>query len=133
MEPLIILTLICQGIYFFISREKDMIGIKKGLKMFIKVLPTLLLMLTLVSIVLFMLYSETLVKYMDVGSGVAGWITAAIFGPVALISGYIAYPLCEILVKSEVEYSLLKVFITILMMARLITFPEAKFFQWKKV
>lgn len=100
--------------------------------MFIKLLPVLLIMLALISIVLFLLPEETLVKYMGEESGIAGWGIAALFGSVALIPGFIAYPLCGILVKSGVTYSIIAVFITTLMMTGFLTLPvEAKFFGWK--
>ena len=102
------------------------------MKMFFNLLPVLLLMLALVSIVLFLLPNETLVRYMGEGSGVKGWITAAGVGSVALIPGFIAYPLCGILIKSGVAYSVIAVFITTLMMTGFITLPvEAKFFGWR--
>jgi uncharacterized membrane protein YraQ (UPF0718 family) len=114
------------------DRQKTWKGIKKGLTMFLKLLPVLLLMLALVSIVLFLIPNDTLVKYMGEGSGVKGWITAAALGSVALIPGFIAYPLCGILIKSGVAYSVIAVFITTLMMTGFITLPvEAKFFGWR--
>jgi uncharacterized membrane protein YraQ (UPF0718 family) len=114
------------------DRQKTWKGIKKGLTMFLKLLPVLLLMLALVSIVRFLIPNDTLVKYMGEGSGVKGWITAAALGSVALIPGFIAYPLCGILIKSGVAYSVIAVFITTLMMTGFITLPvEAKFFGWR--
>jgi len=100
--------------------------------MFIRLLPTLLLMLAIVSIVLFLIPRETMAKYMGEGSGIKGWIMAAIFGSVALIPGFIAYPLCGILIQSGVAYSVIAVFITTLMMTGFLTLPvEVKFFGWK--
>jgi uncharacterized membrane protein YraQ (UPF0718 family) len=114
-----------------VDRRKTWNGIKKGLKMFLKLLPTLFIMLALVSIVLFLIPEETMVKYMGEGSGIAGWVTAALFGSVALIPGFVAYPFCGILVKSGVTYSIIAVFITTLMMTGFLTLPvEAKFFGW---
>jgi len=100
--------------------------------MFLKLLPTLIIMLAMVSIVLYLIPQETLARYMGEGSGITGWITAAIFGSVALIPGFIAYPLCGILVKSGVAYSVIAVFITTLMMTGFLTLPlEAKFLGWR--
>ena len=100
--------------------------------MFLKLLPVLLVMLTLVSIVLFFIPNETLVSYMGEGSGIKGWVIAATIGSVALIPGFIAYPLCGILVDSGVSYSVIAVFITTLMMTGFLTLPvEVKFFGWK--
>jgi len=107
-------------------------GIKKGIGMFLKLLPVLLSMLALVSIVLFLIPDETLVKYMGEDSGSKGWVTAALIGSVALIPGFIAYPLCGILVQNGVAYSIIAVFITTLMMTGFLTLSvEAKFFGWR--
>jgi uncharacterized membrane protein YraQ (UPF0718 family) len=100
--------------------------------MFLRLLPTLLLMLALVSVVLYLIPEEKLSKYMGEGSGIAGWLTAALLGSVTLIPGFIAYPLCGILVKSGVSYSIIAVFITTLMMTGFLTLPvEARFFGWR--
>jgi len=132
MLILSIITLCFIVLSLFFDYQKTVRGIKKGIKMFINLLPILLLMLALVSIVLFLIPNETLVRYMGEGSGVKGWITAAGVGSVALIPGFIAYPLCGILIKSGVAYSVIAVFITTLMMTGFITLPvEAKFFGWR--
>ena len=132
MLILSILTLFLIVLSLFFDSQKTIRGIKKGMKMFINLLPILLLMLALVSIVLFLIPNEALVRYMGEGSGIKGWITAAGVGSVALIPGFIAYPLCGILIKSGVAYPVIAVFITTLMMTGFITLPvEAKFFGWK--
>ena len=69
---------------------------------------------------------------MGKGSGIEGWAIAALLGSVALIPGFIAYPLCSILIKSGVAYTTIAVFITTLTMVGIVTLPlEAKFFGWK--
>ena len=100
--------------------------------MFLNLLPLLLLMLALISVVLFLIPNETLIHYMGKGSGIKGWSIAALLGSVALIPGFIAYPLCGILIKSGVAYTTIAVFITTLTMVGIVTLPlEAKFFGWK--
>jgi uncharacterized membrane protein YraQ (UPF0718 family) len=132
MLILSILTLCIIVLSFLFDYRKTIRGIKKGMKMFINLLPILLLMLALVSIVLFLIPNETMVKYLGEGSGVKGWISAATVGSVALIPGFIAYPLCGILIKSGVAYPVIAVFITTLIMTGFITLPvEAKFFGWR--
>ncbi|MFH0842973.1 MAG: permease [Bacteroidota bacterium] len=132
MLVLSIVTICFVLISLVVDRRKTWNGIKKGIKMFLNLLPTLFIMLVLVSIVLYLIPEEKLAKYMGDGSGIAGWVTAALFGSVALIPGFIAYPLCGILVKSGVAYSVIAVFITTLMMTGFLTLPvEAKFFGWK--
>jgi uncharacterized membrane protein YraQ (UPF0718 family) len=132
MLVLSIITIGCLLVSFLFDHRKTLNGIKKGLKMFLNLLPVLLLMLALVSIVLFIIPEKTLVKYIGEGSGIKGWLIAASLGSVALIPGFIAYPLCGILIKSGVAYSTIAVFITTLMMVGLLTLPvEARFFGWK--
>ena len=132
MKLLSVFTAICLIVSLIVDRQKTWAGVKKGALMFLRLLPTLLSMLVLVSIVLYLIPEEKLAKYMGEGSGIAGWGTAALFGSVALIPGFIAYPLCGILVKSGVAYSIIAVFITTLMMTGFLTLPvEARFFGWR--
>lgn len=132
MLILSIITFGCIGLSFFFDYRKTIKGIKKGLTMFLNLLPLLLLMLALISVVLFLIPNETLIHYMGKGSGIEGWAIAALLGSVALIPGFIAYPLCGILIKSGVAYTTIAVFITTLTMVGIVTLPlEARFFGWK--
>jgi uncharacterized membrane protein YraQ (UPF0718 family) len=132
VKLLSIFTAVCLIFSLIVNRQKTWIGIKKGIAMFLKLLPVLLGMLALISVVLFLIPNETLVHYMGEGAGVKGWITAALLGSVALIPGFIAYPLCGILISNGVAYSVIAVFITTLMMTGFLTLPvEARFFGWR--
>lgn len=132
MLLLSIITLGVIGISFLFDFRKTIKGIKKGLIMFLNLLPVLISMLALVSVVLFLIPNETLIRYIGKGSGIEGWTIAALLGSVSLIPGFIAYPLSGILIKNGVAYSTIAVFITTLTMVGLITLPlEAKFFGWR--
>lgn len=132
MKLLIIFTSGCLIFSLIANRNKTWNGIRKGLTMFLKLLPVLIIMLALVSVALFLIPNETLVKYMGEGSGIKGWVTAALIGSVALIPGFIAYPLCGILIDNGVAYSVIAVFITTLMMTGFLTLPvEVKFLVGK--
>jgi uncharacterized membrane protein YraQ (UPF0718 family) len=132
MKLLTVFTAVCLIASFIANRQKTWMGAKKGIIMFLKLLPVLLVMLTLVSMAFFLIPNETLVSYMGEGSGIKGWVIAASIGSVALIPGFIAYPLCGILIDSGVSYSVIAVFITTLMMTGFLTLPvEVKFFGWK--
>ncbi len=109
--------------------QKTWLGIKKGLKMFLSLLPALLNILALVSIVLYLLPKETLIKWLGHDSGWLGMAVAAMLGSISLIPGFIAFPLGGILLKNGVSYQVLAVFITTLMMVGILTLPlEAKYF-----
>lgn len=130
----ILLSLVFIGLIFsfFFDRKKTLLGIKKGLNMFLNLLPMLLNVLILVSIFLYLLPQEVLIQWLGKESGWLGITIAAILGSISLIPGFIAYPLAAILLKSGVAYSVVAVFITTLMMVGILTLPlEAKYFGMK--
>ena len=129
MIPLLVVTALALIISFLADRKKTMQGVKKGIKMFLGILPSLLNILALVSIVLYLIPNETLVKWLGKDSGSFGMLSAAVIGSIALVPGFIAFPLAAILLKSGVGYGVLAVFITTLMMVGVLTLPlEAKYF-----
>ena len=132
MKILLSLTFIFLIISFFTDKNKTFTGIKKGIKMFLGLLPTILNVLILVSIFLYLVPKETLIKLLGKDSGITGVMIAAVLGSVSLIPGFVAYPLAAILLKSGATYSVVAVFITTLMMVGVLTLPlEAKYFGMK--
>ena len=106
--------------------------VKKGLKMFLNLLPVILSVIILVSIVLSFLPNEIIVQYLGKDGGFLAYVFAALLGSIALIPGFIAYPLAGILVKNGVSYPVIAVFITTLMMVGILTLPiEIKYFGLK--
>lgn len=129
MEILTIIAAIAIIASLIADRRKTWEGMKKGVLMFVKILPAILSVLILVSIFLYLLPNEIIVKYLGVDAGLTGYVFAAIAGSIVLIPGFIAYPLAGILVKTGVSYPVIAVFITTLMMVGVITLPiEIKFF-----
>jgi len=114
------------------DRRKTWTGIKKGSVMFVKILPAIVSVLILVSIILYLLPNELIVKYLGKDAGFTGYVFAALAGSIALIPGFIAYPLAGILLKTGVSYPVIAVFITTLMMVGILTLPiEIKYFGVK--
>jgi len=129
MKILLNLTIVLLMISFFSDRKKTIAGIKRGFKMFLGILPTMLNVLILVSIFLFLVPKETLIKLLGKGSGITGFMIAAILGSISLIPGFIAFPLAAILLKNGAAYNIVAVFITTLMMVGILTLPiEIKYF-----
>lgn len=129
MKILLSLTIISLIASFLADRNKTKAGIKKGMMMFIKILPSILTIIMLVSVLLYLIPNEMIVCYLGDNSGAAGFLIAAISGSIAMIPGFIAYPLAGMLVKCGVSYPVLSVFITTLMMVGIVTLPlEKKFF-----
>ncbi len=132
MIPIIILTAVLTLISFVFDKQKTIKGIKKGIMMFVKILPTLLSVIILVSVVLYFVSDEILIKYLGKDAGIEAYISAAIIGAVSIIPGFISYPLAGILVDTGVSYSVISVFVTTLKMVGILTIPlEAKFFGYK--
>jgi len=132
MLAIIILTAVLTLISFIADRKKTFKGIKKGIMMFIKILPTLLSVIILVSIVLYFVSDEFIIEYLGKDAGFGAYVSAALIGSVSIMPGFIAYPLAGILVKGGVGMSVIAVFITTLKMVGILTIPiEVKFFGLK--
>ena len=132
MIPIIILTAVLTLISFIADRKKTFKGIKKGIMMFLKILPTLLSVIILVSVVLYFVSDKFIIEYLGNDAGFGAYVSAALIGSVSIIPGFIAYPLAGILVKGGVGMSVIAVFITTLKMVGILTIPiEAKFFGLK--
>lgn len=130
MEILAIIAIIAIAASLFADRRKTWTGIKKGMVLFAKILPAILSVLILVSVALYLLPNELIVKHLGQDAGFTAYVFAAIAGSFALIPGFIAYPLAGIMVKTGVGYPVIAVFITTLMMVGILTLPiEVKFFS----
>jgi uncharacterized membrane protein YraQ (UPF0718 family) len=132
MIILLSITLIITIVSFIYNRKKTLLGIKKGLVLFLRILPILVSVIIIVSVVLSLTPKELFLKYFGNDSGALGYLFAAVIGSIALIPGFIAYPLCGFLIKNGVSYPIIAVFVTTLMMVGIMTIPiEKKYFGIK--
>lgn len=132
MIPLLIFTLAAVVLSFAADRKKTLSGLRTALRMFVNLLPPFLTVLAGVALVLALLPKETISALMGEKAGVYGYVIAALLGTVALIPGFVAYPLSAVLVSNGVSYPVIAVFITTLMMVGIVTLPlERKYFGWK--
>ncbi len=119
-------------ISFWQDKQKTILGLKKGLKMFRNIIVPFLNILILVSLLLYLVPPQLIVKYLGAGSGVTGFAIAAIVGSITLIPGFIAYPIAASLIKQGASYGTIAVFMTTLMMVGVVTLPlEIKYFGKK--
>lgn len=126
------------GVLLTISFFKDVSKTKKSLKtavnMFMKILPSLLLIISFVSIVLYLLPDYVIAKYLGGSEDILkGSILASLIGSISLIPGFITYPLCGLLLEKGVSYTVLAAFTTSLMMVGIITYPIEKKFLGAKL
>jgi len=116
---------------FVTDRTKTILALIRGLKMFLSIMPVLLGILALVSLFMAAVTPETIERVLS-GSGPVPFFTAIGTGSIALIPGFIAYPLAGALRQHGASISVISAFITSLMMVGVLTLPiEARFFGWK--
>jgi len=108
-------------------------ALKIAWKKFAKIIPAILTMMILVSIILFLIPDTMISRYLGNNSRFVGVVFASTFGSIALMPGFIAYPLCGILLKKGVSYMVLAAFTTTLMMVGILTYPVEKEYFGVKV
>jgi uncharacterized membrane protein YraQ (UPF0718 family) len=113
------------------DRRKTCAAVLQGLKMLLGILPMLLGVLAAVSLVLTAVTPAMLERILS-GTGLLPFLSALAIGSIALIPGFIAYPLAALLRQNGASVPVLAAFITSLMMVGVITLPlEARFFGWR--
>ena len=113
-------------ISFIANRDKTLQAVKKAAKSFIRILPAFLIMLILVSIVLFLVPDRLISEYLGESNKLTGVLLASFLGSITLMPGFIAFPLCGILLTKGVAYMVLAAFTTTLMMVGVLTYPIEK-------
>ena len=126
MSFLYVLVGLGVAISFIASRDKTFRAIKIAATRFLSILPAFLMMLILVSVVLFLLPDEVIIAYLGIDNRFFGTFFASLFGSITLMPGFIAFPLCGILLEKDVPYMVLSAFTTTLMMVGVLTYPVEK-------
>jgi len=123
---LYILTAFAILLSFLANPKKTIMAIKIAVKKFVNILSAFLIMLILVSVVLFLIPDKVISNYLGNSNKLIGIIFASFFGSITLMPGFIAFPLCGILLKKGVPYMVLSAFTTTLMMVGVLTYPIEK-------
>jgi len=132
MRVMLIITIAAVLASLLFDRRRTWTGIRRGIRMFLGILPDLLVVLIAAAVLLALTTESVIVRLLGKGSGLAGIAAAAIIGSIALIPGFIAFPLAAVLHQSGVSLGVIAVFITTLMMVGIVTLPvERKYFGWK--
>jgi len=115
------------------SPKKTFMAIKIASRKFIKILPAFLIMLIFVSLTLFVFPSEELVNFLGRNNKLHGVLFALFLGSITIVPGFIAFPICGILLRKGVSYMVLSAFTTTLMMVGIITYPIEKEYFGRKI
>ena len=111
---------------FIVNRGKTLLAVKIAARRFINILPAFLAMIILISIILFLVPDKVISNYLGSNNKFTGILFASFFGSITLMPGFIAFPLCGILLKKGVAYMVLAAFTTTLMMVGVLTAPVEK-------
>ncbi len=126
----------CAGIglcvSFFKSKQKTKMALKKAWKAFENILPQFLIIILLIGIMLSVVSTETITKFIGEDSGIFGILAAAMIGSITLIPGFVAFPLASALLENGAGIMQIAAFISTLMMVGILTIPiERKVFGGK--
>lgn len=104
-------------------------ALKKGSKSFKKVLPEFIIILGIMGIILSVMDEELIASILGDEAGFLGVIISNITGSIALIPGFIAFPMADLLMDQGASIASAAGFISSLMMVGVVTFPmELKYF-----
>lgn len=126
------LTFVLISILMIKDREKTINGIKIGFKKLMKHFPTFLGRMILVSISLYFISDEVILKYLG-ESTKYGVLIGALFGSITIMPGFVAFPLAGMLLEKGVSYMSLAAFTTTLMMVGVVSFPIEREYLGTKV
>lgn len=122
-------TIVILFLSFMFDRKKTTKALSLALKRFIAILPTFIIVILLTSVVIGFVSPKSIQTIL--GSSSNRWLGSAIasvIGSVAIMPGFVAFPLAGILRNNGVPYMVISGFTTTLMMVGIITFPIEKEF-----
>ena len=121
-----LLTLLALLVSFIKDRKKTYAGIRVSLKKLRMILPAILTMLVFISIVLYLVPDEMIIRHLGGANIYTGTLAASVIGSIILMPGFVAFPLCGILLGKGVSYMVLSAFTTTLMKVGILTYPLEK-------
>ncbi|MCD6358910.1 MAG: hypothetical protein J7L90_03055 [Dehalococcoidia bacterium] len=126
MNYLYIVTGIAVIVSVIANREKTRKAFEIARERVVKIAPAFVAMLVLVSVVLFLVPDEAISCYLGADSSFQALLLASLIGSIILMPGFIAFPLCGILLTKGVLYMVLSAFTTTLMTVGILTSPIEK-------
>jgi uncharacterized membrane protein YraQ (UPF0718 family) len=105
------------------SRERTTQALRIALRRFLKIAPAFVVMLVLVAVGLYLLPERTMLRILAPQNEWAAFLAALGVGSISIMPGFIAFPLCGVLLERGALYMVLSAFSTTLMMVGVVTFP----------
>ena len=123
MYALPLITLFALLVSLIAERKRTWRALRIAVRKLLKILPAFVNVLVIMSIVLYLIPEHTISYYLANDNRWIGLGIAAVLGSLTLMPGFIAYPLCGILLTKGVSYMVISAFSTTLMMVGFITYP----------
>lgn len=115
------------------NRSKTIKAFRVAFQKMLKIAPAFLTMTILISIIQYFVPDETVSHYLGYENKFIGLLIAYALGSISLMPGFIAFPLCGILLEKGVSYMILSGFSSTLMMVGILTFPVEKAYLGAKI
>jgi len=128
-----IITIFAVVVSLIADRGKTVKAFRVAGRKMLKIAPAFLTMTVLVSVVLYLVPDETISRYLGHENKVLALLIACAIGSITLMPGFIAFPLCGMLLEKGVPYMILSGFSTTLMMVGVLTFPVERAFLGTRV
>jgi uncharacterized membrane protein YraQ (UPF0718 family) len=125
-------TLILLAASFLADRRRTLEALRIALRRFLKVALPFLFMLVLIAVFIVLVPESLLISLLGRENPWKGLAAAIPLGTISAMPGFIAYPLCGILLSRGAAYMVLSGFSASLMMVGFVTFPlERRYLGWK--
>lgn len=134
IEGLIIygVALVLTVISLIKSKEKTMMGLKKGAKSFMKLMPVLLPLFLFIGILLTLVTPSFISSVLGEESGLVGYLFGLTVGSITFMPPFVAYPLGQSLLDNGAAYPQVAGFLVALMSVGLVYFQvESRYFNKK--
>jgi uncharacterized membrane protein YraQ (UPF0718 family) len=105
------------------DRSKTKKALVKGLKALENIMPPFITVIVLISIMLTVLNSQTISRFLGADTGAIGVVIAAALGAITLVPGFVAFPLAGELLRNGAGVMQIATFVSALMMVGIITLP----------
>jgi uncharacterized membrane protein YraQ (UPF0718 family) len=117
------LTLVLLLLSLWASPDKTAAALRTAGRQFLKVAPAFVFMLVCVAVALYLVPEPAISRLLARENRWLATASAAGLGSISVMPGFIAFPLCGILLQKGALYMVLSAFSTTLMMVGIATFP----------
>jgi uncharacterized membrane protein YraQ (UPF0718 family) len=127
-----LLTAVLLTVSLIASPSKTLQALRIAFRRFLRIAPSFVVMLVLVAVALYLLPESVMLRLLAPRREWVGVVAALGVGSVSIMPGFIAFPLCGVLLERGALYMVLSAFSTTLMMVGVVTFPvERSYLGWK--